>query len=222
MKITTNDYRLASRQLIAADTSEITLAPIHPREFDFIPGQHLELELAGERRSFSIASAPQANSALKIAFRHSPSAFKQNLLAAPLGTPLVVQGPYGVFTLPREVKSAAFIAGGIGITPFRAMLEAIQNQSVPHQMLNLLYANHAPASAAYLPELRAWAAAGRVNLREHYGRIDAATINGLVRASRAELYFIAGPVVMTNVALELLLAAGVARGQILIEQFTGY
>jgi ferredoxin-NADP reductase len=204
------------------DTTELTLAPTESL-FTFTPGQYIELvypnqpqlDDGGNHRSFSLAAAPTADGSLTIAFRNSSSAFKQGLLAAPLGTPLVAQGPYGVFTLAPEMEPVAFIAGGIGITPFYSILES-------GQTAHLLYANHDEARAAYLSELREWSKVGHLNLQEHYGPLTAEAVSRLVSTSRAKTYFIAGPLTMTNIAFEFLLEQGLARSQILIEQFTGY
>lgn len=53
----------------------------------------------------------------------------------------------------RRDRAAAFIAGGIGITPFMSILrQAAQEQSPQHFLL--LYSNRAPDEAAFLEELQ--------------------------------------------------------------------
>src|SRR3989344_2805212 len=92
-------FTLTARHLVADNTTEITLPPVQP-PFDFTPGQYIELifpnqpqqDDSGNHRSFSIASAPNPNGEIRLAFRNSASAFKQSLLQAPLGTDLLVQG----------------------------------------------------------------------------------------------------------------------------------
>ena len=42
----------------------------------------------------------------------------------PAGTPVQIEGPYGIFTTERlRGNKVLFIAGGIGITPVKAMVE---------------------------------------------------------------------------------------------------
>jgi predicted ferric reductase len=48
----------------------------------------------------------------------------RRLADTPIGTRVYLEGPYGVLTAARRTRRrVAFIAGGIGITPLRAMLE---------------------------------------------------------------------------------------------------
>ena len=48
----------------------------------------------------------------------------RRMAAIPVGTRIYLEGPYGVLTgLRRTRRRVAFIAGGIGITPLRALLE---------------------------------------------------------------------------------------------------
>jgi ferredoxin-NADP reductase len=73
------------------------------------------------------------------------SAFKRSLAEAPLGTPVSIFGPVGNFTLPvAATASVVFIAGGIGITPFRSMvLDAVRRR--PHR-ITLIYSNRIPSA----------------------------------------------------------------------------
>ncbi len=206
-------FRIVERRLLTSSAIEIVLAP-SADFFKFVPGQYIELHYAGDHRSLSLAAAPAADGSLTLAFRHSPSRFKQALLAAPLGALVTVEGPYGVFTVTPDLEPVAFIAGGIGITPFRAMLQVGQTAS-------LLYANQSEGRAAYLGELRERAQSKQITLLEHYGLVDTQAVARLLSTSCAKTYFVAGPTTMVNNTMELLLEQGVTRQQMLLEQFTG-
>ena len=109
---------------------------------------------AGNRRTFSIADAP-GNDRLLIATRNRGSAFKRSLIEAPLGTALEVDGPYGSFTLPNKPSDVYMLAGGIGITPFRSMIEDTRERSLEHT-LTLIHSNRTPEEAPFLEELIRW------------------------------------------------------------------
>lgn len=105
----------------------------------FTPGQYAYLEWIdppvkdekGDGRSFSIVSPPSELPILSFATRMTGSAFKKCLEDLPDGSPIRVSGPFGEFCLPacfgspRTLsweKPVVFVAGGIGITPFRSIL----------------------------------------------------------------------------------------------------
>ena len=50
----------------------------------------------------------------------------RDLARVPIGTRVIVEGPYGILTdVERTKPGVLLIAGGIGITPLRALLEAL-------------------------------------------------------------------------------------------------
>lgn len=75
----------------------------------------------------------------------------RDLQALPIGTPVVVEGPYGILTDVRRTKRrVALIAGGIGITPLRALIEGLP--AAPGD-LTLLYRASRPADLVFVDEL---------------------------------------------------------------------
>ena len=132
-----------------------------PRDFEFKAGQFANLtlrdtvatDLEGSTRSLSIASAPHEKD-LMVAMRNRDTAFKRAIHAFPIGSAVLFQGPFGIFTLHRNTgRPAVFLAGGIGITPFRSMLWQATTMRSPHRLF-LFYANRRPEEAAFLEELR--------------------------------------------------------------------
>src|SRR5512136_3262895 len=121
------------------------------QSFSFQPGQFVRVGLSdvpypdpkGNVRSFSIASGPREPFVL-IATRMTGSAFKRSLAEVPIGTPVNVSGPAGAFVLdPNSDAPVALFAGGIGITPFRSMINHARGQSTARR-LTLVYANRYP------------------------------------------------------------------------------
>jgi len=127
------------------------------RKLRFVPGQYIELQLPhiradrrGIRRMFTIASTPGDN-IVKIATRHyqPSSTFKKALQRLPIGTTLSATGIYGDFLLPQNVsEKVLLIAGGIGITPFKAHLEWLLKQNQMRDGV-LLYSVREPQDAIY-------------------------------------------------------------------------
>ena len=134
-------------------------------EFAFIPskklahqaGQYLELtlihsknDLRGERRSFSITSAPGAELVtLGVKFYDPSSTYKKSLKALERGLVLSATGVRGDFTLPNDASTPLlFVAGGIGITPFISHLKYLQSLNEKRDIV-LLYAVSNESELAY-------------------------------------------------------------------------
>ena len=83
----------------------------------------------------------------------SDTAFKRVLKTMPLGTEVRIVGPFGSLILHQNAdRPAVFLAGGIGITPFRSMLLQATEQKLPYHLI-LFYSNRRPEDAAFLEEL---------------------------------------------------------------------
>lgn len=141
------------------------------------------------------------------------------------GTKVIIDGPHGVFTADRAKKRKfLLIAGGIGITPIRAMLDDLAGKDVV-----LLYGNRRRTEAVFTAELDGLA---RTGLTVHHvisddpsfegekGRIDKERIARLVPDARDREVFLCGPVPMMDqlrVALEQL---GVPKQSVHYEKFS--
>lgn len=150
---------LKSRRPIAQGTMEFTL-DLTGQEFPFKAGQHADFNLEnplytdeeGNKRIFSYVTTP-GSAELSIATRLTGSAFKRSLAEMPLGTPVAVYNNRGQMTLHRDAtRSAVFLAGGIGITPFMSMIRYATEQQLPHKIY-LFYSNKTQDSTAYFAEL---------------------------------------------------------------------
>jgi ferredoxin-NADP reductase len=215
-----------------------------PAPFTFKPGQYVNLTLLdppetdaeGNVRTFSIASAPGEHT-LMVATRMRDSAFKRVAARMPLGTEVRLEGPFGNLTLHADAtRPAAFLAGGIGITPFRSILVHAAKTKLPHRLF-LFYSNRRPEDAAFLDELEAlqrenpnYTFIGTMTAMEHSqrpwlgetGHINqmmlARVLNGVARP----IFYIAGPPQMVSGLHTLVKRAGVSESDIRTENFTGY
>src|ERR1700686_4530550 len=132
-----------------------------PDGFAFKPGQFANFTLdspivtdaGGSTRTLSIASAPHEKDLL-VAMRMRDTGFKRAVEALPIGAPFLLEGPYGNLILHRDVaRPAVFLAGGIGITPFRSMIRHATEVGSMHR-ISLLYSIRRLEEAAFLEELR--------------------------------------------------------------------
>ena len=103
---------------------------------------------------FSISAAPNG-SWLRFTVKDLGDDSRR-LASVPIGTRIYLEGPYGVLTgLRRTRRRVAFIAGGIGITPLRAMLE---DMPAGHGDLSLIYRAARREDLVFRAELDALAA----------------------------------------------------------------
>ncbi len=120
-----------------------------PKNFKFTPGQFIEIHLNKKIYPFSIASSPKEKE-LMITTRMRPSAFKNSLNKLKIGSRVKIDGPFGQFVLHKNIKiPAVFLAGGIGITPFRSMVK----YHLDHK-ITLFYSNRRIGDAPFLKELK--------------------------------------------------------------------
>src|SRR3989338_6724385 len=101
-------------------------APINFKAGQFLKYflSHPESDQRGVSRYFTISSAPQEKT-IMMTTKFVPgdgSSFKQALLKIAPGDHIEAEGPSGSFTYQDHLQEVVFVAGGIGITPFRAIL----------------------------------------------------------------------------------------------------
>ncbi|KZE40174.1 oxidoreductase [Bhargavaea cecembensis] len=91
-------------------------------------------------RPFSVSSAPADNHiAITMRISDAPSEFKKALMELTPGMKVSMSGPVGSFYLQGH-RPSLLIAGGIGITPFRAMLKQIEaEKNRSENPIRLLY-----------------------------------------------------------------------------------
>lgn len=96
-----------------------------PEGYSFAAGQSLALTLPtreGEQtKSFSHCDAP-GDDRTEVLTRMTGSAFKDALAALRPGDAVSMRGPSGRLTVPAGVDRAAFLVGGVGITPMRSIV----------------------------------------------------------------------------------------------------
>lgn len=123
----------------------------------YLPGQYMEWTLGhtkpdsrGNRRYFTLASSPTENSIrLGVKFYRNQSSFKHALHEITEDSVIVAHQVAGDFVLPENKKEKlVFIAGGIGITPFRSMIKYLSDKGEKRDVI-LLYSNRTADEIAY-------------------------------------------------------------------------
>jgi ferredoxin-NADP reductase len=215
-----------------------------PAGFDFKPGQSADLTLLnppetdseGNVRTFSIASAPYEDE-LAFATRMRDTAFKRSLKKVPLGTVVKMDSAMGSFTLHKNsAKTAVFIAGGIGITPFSSIVRQADHDRASHK-LYLFYSNYRPEDAPFMdvlqnlektnPNFRLIATMTDIERSKktwngETGMINQDMLSKYLNDLRGPIYYIAGPPDMVSGMTKMLVASNVDEDDIRTEEFAGY
>ncbi|WP_326569169.1 ferredoxin reductase family protein [Amycolatopsis rhabdoformis] len=172
---------------------------------------------------YSLSAAPDGRT-LRLTAKAVGSA-SAGLRSLPLGTRVFAEGPYGAFTtLHQQRTNALLIAGGVGITPIRALLEDVTGHVV------LLYRVRTPADAVLLPELHALAKtrgaivhvlSGPSDQRGPHGPVlGPAAMHALVPDLDDRDVFVCGPPGMTSAVLRSLRELHVPGAQVHAERFS--
>ena len=227
-----HEVALTGRGNVAEGTLAFRFA--RPAGFDFKPGQSVNLTLLdppaepnSARRTFSLASAPFENDLAVATRMRDGSGFKRALKALPLGSKLRLVGPAGNMTLHEDpARAAVFIAGGIGITPFRSMLLQAEHDRLEHALL-LAYSNRRREHAAFLDELEALQKRNPrfrllAPMTEAEGMLDEETLKRFAGGAPAPVYYLAGPPAMVQAMKTILSRNGVDADDVRSEEFYGY
>lgn len=143
------------------------------------------------------------------------------------GTKVFIDGPFGLFTdAVRTTNKILFIAGGIGITPIRALLE--QFAPARHDSI-LLYANKTSQDIVLKKELESIAQNTATKIIDvlsdekkyagEKGFVDAERIKRLVPDVLSRDVYICGPPPMMDALIKALQSLGVPRDRIHYEKF---
>jgi glycine betaine catabolism B len=233
-----------STQLLSKEnsTSEILTVNLKkPPGMSYIAGQNINIKLPelmvadprGQRRTFTLSSAPQDDE-LSITMRLTNSGFKKTLKDLPTGTKLEFMGPNGRFYLYENIDKVVMIAGGIGITPFKSIIQDVastgrsvdihlyyssgQSLYSPYHNQFRLLSSHPNFQLKYVPTLTR----KNNNWDGCVGRVDIKMIKKFSLDYLERNFFICGPPDMVDDIKGKLLTHGISIDKIHIESFYGY
>ena len=230
---------------VAKDISTFKWQP--PESVDYIPGQFIKLILPhdnpderGVMHFFTLSSSPSEDhlaNTTKYAGDDKSSTFKKTLFTLKPGTEVKMTNPSGDFTLPQdESRPLLFVAGGIGVTPYRSIIKWLSdtNQRRP---IHLLYAAAEPDYLAFrdlfdsldwlkttyvvsesTPDWPLDSARGK----HETGQLDGRRIKELAGGFDNKLVYLSGPEPMIEAFKKQLLALKLPEIQIKTDFFPGY
>lgn len=233
---------LRKKYLIAKDSAEFAFAT--PEGFSFKPGQYMEFTMPhqkpdsrGARRYFTLASSPTEDELrIGVRFYREGSTFKYGLSHMKEGDSLVAGQLSGDFVMPSDEKrKLLFIAGGIGVTPFRSMIKYLIDTRDRRDVV-LLYGVSSADQVAYYKLFEQ--ARSSVGLKSFYfisDKHEKAKLNNMVNSkitpelvSRCvpdlleRTVYISGPLPMIEDLSQALNELGVKRANIKVDFFSGY
>jgi ferredoxin-NADP reductase len=196
------------------------------------PGQYLiytldhqNPDLRGKMRFFTISSAPFENH-ITITTNindKSPSSFKKTLNQMQIGGKIKAKGPDGNFVVQDLFAEYIFIAGGIGITPFRSIIIDLANDKSPIN-ITLLYTNK-NEDILFKNELEK-ITKSNPNIRIDYfispARITKNSLKKIIPDLKKPLYYISGPNPMVEDMVNILKSLNVEDEKIKSDYFDGY
>jgi predicted ferric reductase len=173
------------------------------------------------KHPFSLSEAPNKES-----FRITVKALGDHTARIgeiPVGTRVLAEGPFGVFTADRSRTSKALlIAGGIGITPIRALIERMDGDVV------VLYRVLSSDDIVFAGELDRIASSSAIRIGYVVGDhldpgvrdlLSARHLQGLVPDLADRDVFVCGPPGLVNRLVPALHRAGVPGRQLHVERF---
>jgi predicted ferric reductase len=173
---------------------------------------------------FSLSAAPNGSS-LRISIKDSGD-FTHRIGELRPGTRVLADGPFGTFTEVRRThQRVALIAGGIGITPLRALFEALPAERGD---LALIYRVLRDEDLVLRDELERIAAERGADLflivgdhrhPEHHDRLAPGRLREMVPDLPSRDVYLCGPAQMMDEVKRSLREAGVPRRQIHTERF---
>ncbi len=234
-------YRLTPKLLrknkIARDTYELVFEK--DKNFSYKSGQYMEwtlphskVDAKGNRRYFTIASSPTEETLiLGIKVYEPASSFKKALLEDDAYN-IIASKLSGEFVVPNYRKPMAFIAGGIGVTPFRSIIKNIIDTKTNTDII-LLYSNKREADIVFkdiFAEAEKYGVKTRYFLSEEVpdswpggrGLITGDVIKSEIADYATRLFYISGPQLMVQSFEGMLRNLGLPRNQIRTDYFPGF
>lgn len=213
---------------------------------DYLPGQYYYFTIPslkypsdrGNTRHFTLSSSPTEELLCFTTKIRDESGYKKTLNELEIGTNIEGMGPNGTFAFDEtKEKSHIFVAGGIGITPFRSIIRYIYEKNLSIN-IHLLYSASTPDQLLFKDEFDHISSmrphiivtytitqnAESVSWSGKEGRIDADFIHDATsREERATaLFWVCGPPPMVTALEETLSNLHISQERIWSEKFTGY
>lgn len=192
-------------------------------------GQYVRVELLhdnpdeeGTKRWFTNSAAPYEG-IMQITTRVTQSTFKQALSKLEPGDELqLIENPEGDFVWQDSDLPIVFVAGGIGVTPFRSILKQRVHDGQPLNV-TLVYGSRTP-EVPFKDELQQWQAAHpELQVRYVVGEpLTAESIAEQVSNLNGSLVYVSGPEPMVQALSNDLIQHGLPEAQLKRDEFPNY
>jgi predicted ferric reductase len=207
--------------VVSLDIGGVGLDRLRARAGQFFGWRFLTRDRWWEVHPFSLSAAPDGQR-LRITVKDRGD-FTARVAALRPGTRVLVEGPYGGFTAAaRRRERVALIAGGVGITPVRALLEDMPGGPGD---IAVVYRAARADDVILRDELDALAARRGAALHYVLGdhrdgeQLSPAHLRALVPDLAERDVYLCGPPAMIDAIHASLRAAGLGRRQIVTERF---
>jgi ferredoxin-NADP reductase len=209
-----------------------------PEYLKYTAGQFIEMYLPhhnaderGQKHWFTLSSSP-SEELISITTKYAgktSSTFKQQLFALKEGAQVKNVEPMGDFVLPKDTSiPLVFVAGGIGVTPFRSMTKWLKDTG-EKRSLQVLLAVNKPADALFVDVFQEYgvepvilASQPDSKWRGETGRLSAQRIIDFIGDIRGKRIYVSGPEPMVETLEVDLHHLGVTMGQLVNDYFPGY
>ncbi|PUE45051.1 phthalate 4,5-dioxygenase [Limnohabitans sp. 2KL-1] len=166
--------QIMSKRVIAKDTHGLALQRPDGADLPaFEAGAHLTVKVpSGITRQYSLCGDPDNRGTYEIAIKREANGRGGSVSLVDdteVGQFIEVGAPVNAFGLDEKAKSFLLVAGGIGITPMRAMMWRLHNEGL--RPFKLVYLTRDAQSTAFLDEMKSEPWAG--NARVHHDHGDA-------------------------------------------------
>ena len=230
------EYTVKVIELIKQTPSATTLRMEKPEGFTFQPGQWGLFTVPGREgtvsRSLSFSSSP-TEPYLEFTKRISGSDFCQIIENLQGGEEITFKGPMGNLVYEGGLEKVTFLAGGIGITPIRSIMQYLVDKSISGEKY-LVYGNHCPEEIAFSNDVQSWQEADPelevIHVLEKppegwtgaSGFINSSIIAETVPDLNEQHFFVSGPPPMVRAVTTCLDELGVDPGKVMKEELKGY
>lgn len=181
---------------------------------------HPDMDERKDKRWFTISSSP-TEGLWSVTTKLDPwrkSSFKTALLSLEPGAKIKAQLPMGDFVLPKDASlPLLFVAGGIGITPYRSILKFLTDTGEKRD-ITLIYAVNDAEEIAFKDVIKESGA----NFISRIGRLDSAQILEHIKTNIDQIIYLSGPERMVENLQKGLLSSGISEERIRTDFFHNY
>lgn len=210
----------------------------------FEPGQYVEWTLPhvntdsrGNRRFFTVASSPtEKNIILGVRIEEDSSSFKKALLGLSKKNKVTIGNLSGDFTLPsKKDEKLVFIAGGIGITPFRSIIKYLADNNEKRDIVLFHICSHVEdfvydevfkqsesIGVKIIRVLTEKEQGSGKSFNGLFGHLTNGMIKNEVPDYKKRRFYISGSNTIVNASKEILKELNIDSSKIVTDYFSGY